>query len=149
MPTKFFLLLGLYLTSISLDAQEPLKTVDSLQIIQVLSEQQEAWNTADIDSFMEGYWQSDKLVFSGSGGPVYGWDATKEHYKKSYPNAEIMGKLTFTILDMTRVDINSVQMQGRYDLKRTVDDNYGYFTLLWKKKNSSWLIISDHTSAGN
>jgi len=31
---------------------------------------------------MEGYLKSDKLVFSGASGPIYGWEATKERYKK-------------------------------------------------------------------
>jgi ketosteroid isomerase-like protein len=32
-------------------------------------------------------------------------------------------------------------------LKRTIEDSYGHFTLIWKKINDKWLIISDHTSS--
>ncbi len=148
MRIKIILLLGCFFVFFFGQSQNHIKKRDSLQILKVLSAQQEAWNTADIPTFMEGYWQSDKLVFSGAGGPIYGWDATKKRYEINYPNAEIMGTLAFTVLDMIQVDTKSVQMQGRYDLKRTVGDNYGYFTLLWKKIKGTWLIISDHTSAG-
>ena len=149
MSKKRRLLLGLYLTSLCLYAQEPIEEIDSLQIIQVLFDQQKAWNSTNINAFMEGYWQSDRLVFSGSGGPIYGWEATKKRYEKNYPDAAAMGTLRFTLLDMIQVDENTVQMQGRYDLIRTLGDNHGYFTLLWKKINKRWLIISDHTSAAN
>ena len=31
---------------------------------------------------MEGYLKSQSLVFSGSSGPIYGWEATRNRYKK-------------------------------------------------------------------
>ena len=47
---------------------------DSLDIMKVMKFQENAWNSGDINSFMQGYIKSDELVFSGKSGPVYGWN---------------------------------------------------------------------------
>ena len=49
---------------------QTLKEKDSLKILNVLEQQRIAWNDNDINEFMKGYLKSDKLVFSGSNGPV-------------------------------------------------------------------------------
>jgi len=115
--------------------------------MKVMSLQQDAWNKGDIDSFMQGYLKSDELVFSGKSGPVYGWENTKKRYYSSYPNTKIMGKLNFTIKKIRSLSSNSAYLIGEYYLKRSGEDSNGHFTLLWKKIDSNWLIVSDHTSA--
>lgn len=120
---------------------------DSLAISSVLFQQQKDWNNGDIDAFMEGYLKSDALVFSGSSGPVYGWEATLLLYKKNYGDRIRMGKLNFDILNMISVHSEIVQLQGKYTLTREIEDSQGYFTLLWIKKDGLWKILSDHTSA--
>ena len=128
-------------------AQNPISLKDSLDIMKVMKIQEIAWNNGDIDAFMEGYLKSEELVFSGKSGPVYGWDNTKKRYYISYPNTQVMGKLKFTVKKIRSVSLNSAFLIGEYYLKRTTQDSYGHFTLLWKKVNNNWLIISDHTSA--
>ena len=55
-------------------------------IKKILSSQQECWNNGDIDGFMQGYWNSEKLVFTSlNHKPAYGWKNTLERYKNSYP----------------------------------------------------------------
>src|SRR5690606_2218993 len=97
-------------------------------IRKVMLEQQEAWNRADIESFMEGYWKSDSLKFIGRNGITYGWKTTLENYKKGYPTAETMGKLTFTILSLEVLSETSAYMVGRWQLKRQTDEPGGHFT---------------------
>jgi ketosteroid isomerase-like protein len=128
-------------------SQYPISLKDSLDIMKVMKIQEIAWNNGDIDAFMEGYLKSEELVFSGKSGPVYGWDNTKKRYYISYPNTQVMGKLKFTVKKIRSVSLNSAFLIGEYYLKRTTQDSYGHFTLLWKKVNNNWLIISDHTSA--
>tara|TARA_B100000768_G_scaffold62344_1_gene60372 strand:- start:1830 stop:2183 length:354 start_codon:yes stop_codon:yes gene_type:complete len=115
----------------------------------VMSFQEKSWNKGDIDSFMNGYLKSEELVFSGSGGPVYGWKATKERYFKSYPDLKTMGKLSFTVNKIKSISEDSAYLIGEYYLKRTIGDSFGHFTLVWKKVNGNWLIVSDHTSSAN
>lgn len=130
-------------------SQNPISIKDSLDIMKVMDIQEKAWNNGDIDSFMNGYLRSEELVFSGSDGPVYGWNATKERYKKSYPDLKTMGKLSFTIKKIKSLSKKTAYLIGEYYLKRTIEDSYGHFTLIWKKVNDKWLIVSDHTSSSN
>ena len=83
---------------------------DSLSIVTKLFKQQDDWNIGDLDAFMEGYLNTEHLVFSGSSGPIYGWKATIERYKKTYSTRQLMGILDFEILNIISLKlINSVR----------------------------------------
>ncbi len=139
--------IALFLFSLNGYSQNPISLKDSLGIMNVMSLQQDAWNNGDIDSFMQGYLKSEELVFSGKSGPIYGWENTRKRYYSSYPNTQIMGKLNFTVKKIRSISLNSAYLIGEYYLKRSTEDSYGHFTLLWKKVDDNWLIVSDHTSA--
>lgn len=128
-------------------SQEKLSEKDKKAILEVFKMTEDAWNEGDISKFMEGYWKSDKLVFVGSSGPTYGWDATKERYLKSYPDRTAMGKLSFDILDVYKIDTKTVIFIGKFHLERTIGDMDGCYTLVWQKIDGEWLIIADHSSA--
>ena len=130
-------------------SQQKLETKDSLAIIDILNKQQKDWNRGDIDEFMKGYLKSKKLVFSGSSGPIYGWKATLDRYKKTYSDKEKMGKLKFEILNVIALSPKVIQLQGKFNLTRSIGDAFGYFTLNWIKVKNRWYIISDHTSGSN
>lgn len=138
---KLFLLFLIPLSSLA-----QLKSSDRQEILEVMSNQQESWNKADLTSFMEGYWKSDSLKFIGGNGITYGWQTTLANYKKRYPSPEAMGKLTFTILSVEKISNRSVFMIGKYHLKRVTDEPSGYFTLLWHKIDRKWVIVVDHSS---
>lgn len=111
----------------------------------VMSKQVEAWNAGDIEAFMQGYWNSDSLKFISSRGTTYGWQKTLDNYKRSYPDKESMGTLTFEILEVDVHSESSAFVLGRWHLERE-DSIGGYYTLLWKKIDGKWLIVLDHTS---
>ena len=119
---------------------------DLAAIRQVMNLQQEAWNRADLNAFMDGYWKSDSLMFVGRNGITYGWQTTLDNYKKTYPTPEAMGKLTFTLVTLEKQSSGSAFLIGKWHLKRVNDELGGYFTLLWKKINGKWVIVTDHTS---
>jgi hypothetical protein len=120
---------------------------DEQQILSILDAQSNAWNTGKIDQFMKGYWQSDSLMFIGSSGITYGYDATLKNYYKRYHDRDAMGQLTFTILKLNRISNDSYFVIGKWFLKREKNgDVGGHFTLLWKKINGEWVIIADHSS---
>ncbi|MGB1831661.1 MAG: hypothetical protein ACPHIT_05630, partial [Flavobacteriaceae bacterium] len=56
----------LVLCSGLLFSQHPINEKDSLAITAILFQQQEDWNKGAIDAFMEGYLNSNELVFSGA-----------------------------------------------------------------------------------
>lgn len=128
---------------------QKLYQTDKDAIMQVFQAQEDAWNAGEIDTFMEGYWKSDELAFVGASGPTYGWQNTLDNYKKRYPNRTAMGKLKFEILKLRKIDKKTAFIIGTFHLTRTIGDLSGYFTLVWRKINGKWLIVSDHTSSEN
>jgi hypothetical protein len=140
---------GLFFFTVLVFSQYNVSKTDSLAVVEILFKQQDDWNKGDIDAFMQGYLNSDKLVFSGASGPVFGWEATRARYKKNYSDHQKMGVLKFDILNMIALSPSVIQLQGRFYLTRTLGDAQGYFTLNWIKKKGRWFIISDHTSASN
>jgi len=153
MRKLLFLLLFVPLLSFSQASYDDIMSInsisltDSLDIMKVMKFQENAWNSGDINSFMQGYIKSDELVFSGKSGPVYGWNDTRKRYFKTYPDTQTMGKLKFTVNKIRSVSSDVAFLIGEYYLTRSTEDSYGHFTLFWKKINNKWLIISDHTSA--
>ncbi|MBK8628603.1 MAG: nuclear transport factor 2 family protein [Saprospiraceae bacterium] len=138
------LFFSLFFTLTDIHAQSDL-VLKTQEISKVLMAQQTDWNNGDIDAFMQGYWKSDSLTFIGSKGLTYGWQKTLENYKKSYPDSNAMGKLTFEIIRLDVLSDTAAIMIGRYTLVRVTDQPTGLFTLIWKKINGRWLIISDQT----
>jgi len=125
---------------------QTLKEKDSLKILNVLEQQRIAWNDNNIDEFMKGYLKSDKLVFSGSNGPVFGWNFVKDRYLKKYSTKELMGDLSFEINNLFSLSRKVAILLGKFNLQRKNEKLSGYFTLIFKKINGNWYIVSDHTS---
>ena len=138
---------GIFFFTSFLFSQQFVSKKDSLEIVSVLFKQQSDWNRGDIDTFMEGYFKSDQLVFSGASRPTYGWTATRERYKKTYSSRLIMGILKFDILNLISLSPKVIQLHGKFYLTREIEDDSGFFTLTWLKVEKKWMIISDHTSS--
>lgn len=111
-----------------------------------LTKQTAAWNKGDIDAFMETYWKSDELTFSSGGKTTRGWTATRDRYKQKYTSPELMGKLTFSELEVSVFDHSTALVLGRWHLERK-EAVGGNFSLVLRKIADRWLIIHDHTSA--
>ena len=111
-----------------------------------MEQQRIAWNDNDINEFMNGYLKSDKLVFSGSNGPVFGWNFVKDRYLKGYSTKELMGDLSFEINNLFSLSRKVAILLGKFNLQRKNEKLSGYFTLIFKKINGNWYIVSDHTS---
>ena len=126
--------------------QSILSESDKNEIISVLKQQENFWNSGDIDGFMQGYVKSDYLVFNGSSGPFYGWDSVKDRYLKTYPSKEKMGTLNFKIDNISLITSSVAQLIGQFFLSYPKSEVSGYFTLVLIKSKGEWLILSDHTS---
>ncbi|MEN8117593.1 MAG: nuclear transport factor 2 family protein [Bacteroidota bacterium] len=145
----FVITILLAAVSFSALANNKISKKEKSQVISLLDKQIEAWNQGNLEKFMETYWKSEKLVFVGSRGPTYGWQATLDNYKKGYPDKAAMGKLEFKILDIYKIDTKTVFVIGRFELAREADNLAGHFTLVLQKIEGKWLIISDHSSSEN
>jgi len=140
MRSVFFALLSII--SFSVFSQ----TKDESEVRNLLAKQNAAWNRGDIDAFMVGYWENDSLMFIGKSGVTYGYKNTLANYKKNYPDTTVMGKLTFTLIKVKQLSPEYFHVTGKYYLTRTIGDASGHFTLLFRKINGKWVVISDHSS---
>ena len=115
-------------------------------IKKILSSQQECWNNGDIDGFMQGYWNSEKLVFTSlNHKPAYGWKNTLERYKNIYPTKSSMGELRFEILNLKLISKTTATLKGKWELIRQKDHPNGLFWLDIERFDNNWLITKDST----
>lgn len=119
---------------------------DFLEIKKLFLQQEADWNRGDIDAFMKAYWKSEELQFGGANGITKGWQQTLEGYKKSYPDRETMGKLSFQVKDISRHSPEVISLTGSWMLEREKDQPGGHFLLIWRKIDGEWKIVVDHTS---
>ncbi len=121
---------------------------DVARIEERMAAQETAWNAGDLEGFMEPYWKSDSLLFVGSRGPSFGWDTTLANYRKSYPDAAAMGKLTFGVEGIEPAGPHHALMLGSWRLDRTgeFEPLSGWFSLVWARRDDDWVIIRDHSS---
>ncbi|MFK7756207.1 MAG: DUF4440 domain-containing protein [Flavobacteriales bacterium] len=122
------------------------KETAKTQILKNLDQQQASWNSGDIPAFMEHYWKNDSMKFMSKKGIRYGWQKTLDGYLNSYPTAEAMGTLDFEVKELDVLSKESAYLLGSWHLLGDSLDVGGYFSLIWKKKNDKWVIVTDHTS---
>lgn len=121
------------------------KEKDIEDIKNALNKSAEDWSNGDLEGYMNVYWKSDKLQFIGKNGITYGWENTLNAYKKKYPTTYHTGSLTFKVLSTDFLSKNLYSLTGEYYLKRGSGDLNGIFTLIFKKIEGKWVIVSDHT----
>lgn len=115
-------------------------------IRELLAKQQAAWNAGDVDTFLLGYWNSDQLTFSSSGGITRGFAGVRERYKKSYPDREAMGKLDFSGVEVRALGHDAALVLGHWHLERRKGEVGGVFSLVFQRFPEGWRIVHDHTS---
>jgi uncharacterized protein (TIGR02246 family) len=140
------IVIGVVLPLLSTDRPRPNVEPDRTAIAEILRSQQTAWNRGDVDAFLECYWHSPELTFSGSSGIARGWDGVRARYKKSYPDQAAMGQLDFSNLEYRFLGKDAALVLGNWHLKRAKGDLGGVFSLVWQRFPEGWRIVHDHTS---
>ena len=125
------------------------KAVDKVEILSVLDRQVEAWNTGDIEAYMQDYLKGDDLRFASGGNVESGWLPTLERYLQRYPDRSAMGRLETENFDVQVLDKDDALVFGSWALIRDKDRPSGLYTLHMKKISGDWVIVSDHTSSAN
>lgn len=136
------LFVGLFLTNCEVQKN---KDNDIEDIKKALTKSAENWSKGDMEAYMDVYWKSEKLQFIGKNGITYGWEQTLKNYKKNYPTPYHTGTLTFKVLSTDFLAKNLYSLTGEYYLKRQSGDANGIFTLIFKKIDNKWVIVSDHS----
>ena len=140
-----FLVLGVAVSTAS--GQQPDDASVVSEIRTVLHAQQGAWNSGDIDSFMNGYARDETTVFVSGDEVMRGWQMVRDRYLKKYSDRAKMGILTFSDLEIEQLGPDSAVALGRWELKRASNNPHGHFTLIFRKTPDGWRIVHDHTSA--
>lgn len=123
------------------------KSQIEVEVLGVMTIQSAAWNRGDVAGFMNGYWNSDKLVFASGDSVTHGWQETLDRYKKSYDSKAKMGELTFSDISVNVLSKDIAVVLGTWSLKRQADNPKGKFTLIFQRMKEGWRIIHDHTSS--
>ncbi|MEO2091079.1 MAG: nuclear transport factor 2 family protein, partial [Gemmataceae bacterium] len=107
----------------------------------VLTQQADAWNKGDLDTFLDTYWKSDDLVFFSGGTVSKGHKAVSDRYHKRYKaDGKEMGKLTFTALEVEMLGTDAAMVRGKWKLEMKAENPDGLFTLIVKKLPGGWKI---------
>jgi len=112
-----------------------------------------SWNAGDLDGFLDDYWNSRDLTFSGATGVTRGWEDVRQRYLRSYwaPGAS-RDSLRFEDVEVAPLGMDHALALGRYVLFRPTPggedvSGTGYFSLVLRRTEDGWKIIHDHTSA--
>ena len=120
---------------------------DEITIRAVLVAQEGAWNRGEIDGFMQGYWHDETLRFASGGTVTRGWQATLDRYHAGYNDRDAMGVLTMSELEISVLSRDAAIVHGAWALARKSDDLSGLFTLIFRKIDGEWMIVSDTTTS--
>ena len=118
-------------------------TEDIAAIRSIMKMQEKAWSDNDIKAFMNGYWNSDNLVFFSDGNLTKGWQTTLANYIKNYPTQKETGTLNFEIANITQINADAYWVMGSYFLSRDAGDANGTFMIVFKRIDGEWKIIGD------
>ena len=125
------------------------KEADIAAITAVLEAQDAAWNRGDIDGFMDGYWKSPDLRFASGGTVARGWDATNARYHATYGTPEKMGTLITSDYEIVVLSPDAAVAHGRWKLERAGDTPSGLYTLVMRRIDGDWKIVSDTTTSAD
>jgi len=111
-----------------------------------------SWNGGDLDGFLDDYWRSEALTFSGATGVTRGWDEVRTRYLATYwAPGMARDSLRFEGIEVVPLGGEHALALGQYVLFRPEEDgavvSTGFFSLVLARTNGDWKILHDHTSA--
>jgi uncharacterized protein (TIGR02246 family) len=127
---------------------------DETAIRAAMQAQADAWNHADIPTFMKIYENSPDTTFIGL-TLRKGYSTILERYSKAYSSPAQMGALTFTNVEVRLLPSSCgatefAVVTGKFHLQRSdhgeAKKDDGIFSLVWRKGAEGWKILLDHTS---
>ena len=120
---------------------------ETAAILELLEAQDVAWNAGDIEGFMAGYWRSPDLRFASGGNITRGWDQTLARYRARYGTGAEMGQLTTSDHEIVILSGDAAIAHGKWQLDWQGEQPWGLYTLVLRKVDGDWRIVSDTTTA--
>src|SRR5947209_7498213 len=113
MKTLSILLLAVGLTFVPHDLAKAAAAEDDIR--DLLADQADAWNRGNLDAFAKSYGEDLNFVGKQIGK---GRDNVMARYRKSYPTAAAMGKLTFRNVEVREAGERIALVTGEWRLER-------------------------------
>lgn len=123
------------------------RAADEAAILALLEAQDVAWNEGDIEGFMAGYLRSPDLRFASGGNITRGWDETLARYKARYGTGAEMGTLKTSDHEIEILSADAAIAHGKWQLDWQGKQPWGLYTLVLRKTDGAWRIVSDTTTA--
>ena len=124
---------------------DPLFTAskEQLAVVKAILAQQAAWNKGDLEAFLKFFKDApDTEVMLGN--PVYGLTDIRNAFHTLNPNAESMGKLDDSEIQVRALGDNFALATGKYHLTRSHKgggDAQGTFSEVLEKTAAGWQVI--------
>ena len=131
----------------ALAATAPAVASPRSEILQVISNMEDAWNRGDFRGYMAGFKNPD-VVFISGGKFQQGWQGTLDHYIRDYGGSPTRrGHLHFYNMKVDLIAPDAAMLIGQYRLERGPRVTEGVNTRLFRKIHGKWLITMNHVSA--
>lgn len=118
---------------------------DEKAILELMREEERAWNSGNIEAYVDLYAAHDSTRMIYSSGAVYGKDSILAFYKKYWPK-ERMGQLTLDGERLEKLSDEYYYVSGffhvRYPDGKSIN---GRFSGLMKKIKGRWYLYTDHS----
>jgi uncharacterized protein (TIGR02246 family) len=130
------------------DSRNAPRDIPAEEILAPLIESVDAWNSGDIERFMESYEAAPETTFVGA-EVARGTAAVLARYRRDYPDQDHMGRTEFSELEARPLSGDLAIVTGRYRIERGEEFGgpaQGIFSLVMRKSDNGWRIIHDHSS---
>lgn len=121
---------------------------EQLDVTKVVLAQEAAWNRGDLDGYLSKF-KDARDTEAVLNGPVRGLGNIRTAYHTNFPNAETMGKLEQSEVEVRELGPDFALATGRYQLLRSKKgggDAQGTFTEIFEKTADGWQLIFSQTS---
>lgn len=129
------------------DSRNTPRDVQPEEILTPLIESLDAWNSGDLERFMDAYEAAPETTFVGA-EVAKGTAAVLARYRRDYPDQDHMGRTEFSELEARPLSEDLAIVTGRYRLERSEEYGgpaHGIFSLVMRKSGDGWRIIHDHS----
>jgi hypothetical protein len=104
------------------------------------------WNAHDIDGYMEGVWKSKDFVMVIDAQEIRGWAEALAAYKRGYADPSTMGTVVCESLESQLVTSEVASVVMRWTLYLKGGKILGTSTMVIRKFEEGWKVISDHST---
>ncbi len=147
-PLLFLMLLPLPFASAQSANQLYTASREQLDVTKVVLAQEASWNKGDLDGYLAKF-KDAKDTEAVLNGPVRGMGNIRSAYHTNFPNAEAMGKLEQSEVEVRELGPDFALATGKYQLsrgKKNGGDAQGTFTEIFEKTGDGWKLIFSQTS---